>query len=401
MGNQTIKSLGSVHGDKSSPDLESQLVFAAVSIDRSKDNRIYEILEGALDWSKVLQIAIRNGVFPLVYQRMMALTETQIPMEDITRWKSFIQINTQSNLRLTWKLVECIKILMNNGIKCVVLKGPVYALQAYGNLALRHFSDLDILIHPANYSKANEILENSGYTPTLKLDTRQKKYYIRSNNHYSYSLQGDIFEVHWDIAPPGSILLFTPEKLWPNLISIKILDQEIYALSPEDTILYICLHGAKHGWNQLKWIVDLAYLSRSLSEDGWHTLLEHAKQKGLFRQVCLGLSLAIDLVDAELPAQIRDQLRVNRVAQALVAKVKRSLFKLSSTPSPVDDYKFYLRSLERLPDRLHYLFSLIFIPEEADWLMVSLPETIYFMYYIIRPTRLLYKYGKAAFSRIS
>jgi hypothetical protein len=401
MGNHTKKSWGAINGESDPPDLEHKLVFAAVSLDRSKDYRIYEILKGTLNWSLVLQIATQNGVFPLVYQRLLALAEKQIPMEEISRWKALFQVNTQNNLRLTWKLVECVKLLLSGGITCVVLKGPIYALQAYGNIALRNFSDLDILIHPIDFSNANDILEKSGYVPTIELDPRQKKYLFRTNNNCSYTLQGDIVELHWDIAPPGSILLFTPDQLWTNIISINILDQDINTLSLEDTILYICLHGAKHGWNQLKWIVDLANVSRSISEDAWYPLLDHAKQKGLFRQVCLGLLLAIDLVNADVPSEIRDQLNSNLVAQALVAQVKENLFKLSNARSPVDNYNFYMRSLERLQDRLYYLLGLIFKPEEADWLIISLPEKMYFGYYFFRPLRLLYKYGKAAFSTIS
>ncbi len=381
--------------DKYLPDLEHKLVFAALALDRSKDNRIVEILEGALDWSLVLQIALQNGVFPLIHQRIMPLAEKRISLEEITRWKALYQANTQNNLRLAWKLIEYIKLLSNNGIKCVVLKGPIYSIQAYRDLSLRQYSDLDILIHQTDFLKVDKILEQFGYFPTIKMDARQKKFVFRSNNHFLFAFQGDTFEVHWDITPPWSISRFTQKQVWPNIIPIIILDQEIYALSPEDTILFTCLHGAKHAWSQLKWIVDLAYLSQSYNEDEWLSLLEHAKRLGLFRQVCVGLLLAINVVDAKIPIKVRYQLNSNRSAQDLVSQVMDSLSKLTNNRSKINAYKFYWKSLDRWQDRLRYIISLIFIPEDTDWKMISMPENMYSAYYFLRPMRLLYKYVKA------
>ena len=174
-----------------------------------------------------------------------------------------------------------------------------------------------------------------------------------------------------------------------------ILDQEVYSLSPEDTILFTCLHSAKHAWSQLKWIVDLAYLSQSFHEINWLSLLEHAKRLGLFNQVCLGLLLAIKVVDAEIPIKVLDQLNSNRSAQELVSQVMVSLSKLTNNRSQIDDYIFYWKSLDRWQDRLRYIFGLIFVPEEIDWMKISLPEKLYSAYYFLRPMRLLYNFVKA------
>ena len=328
----------------------------------------------------------------------MALAEQHILPDEFFRWKALFHAHTQNNLRLTWKLVECTELLSNNGIECIVLKGPVYAIQAYGDLTLRQFSDLDILIHQVDFPKAYNLLEQSRYDPIFKLNDKQKKFQIWSAIHFSFYRQGDIFEVHWNIDPLRGIHHLAPEEIWQQLNSIHVFDQDFFTLSQENTILYTCIHGAKHGWTQLKWIVDLAFLSQSLSEKNWLVLMEHAKSKGLFRQVCLGLSLAVDTIDLELPLQILDELNRNRGAKQLAYQVKQSLSKRTNQPSPTDGYKFYLMSLERWQDRLHYMFGLIFIPEPNDWLKSSLPENLYFLYYLIRPIRLLIKYGKTAFS---
>jgi hypothetical protein len=382
-----------IQDNKYSPDLEHKLVFTALSLNRLKDNRLIEMLEYPMDWSLVLQIAIQNGVFPLVYQRIMAFVGKQMPLEEIARWKTLYQVNTQNNFRLTWKLIELIKLLINNDVECIVLKGPIYSLQVYGDIALRQFLDLDVLIHQTDFLNVDKILEQHGYVPSIKLDSRQKKFQLRSDNYFLYTFKGDSFEIHWDISHPWSLSLFTQQQVWSNILPITILDQEVYTLSPEDTILYICLHGAKHAWSQLKWVADLAYLSQSYNE--WFPLLEHAKQFGLYRQVCLGLLLAVEVVDTEIPINVLDRVKSNHSARKLASQVLANISKLPNNRSHISDYIFYWKSLDRWQDRIRYIISIIFIPEVPDWKKISLPENMYPAYYFLRPLRLMYKYIKS------
>ena len=383
------------------PTVELELVLATVSLNPSMQHRIFEILGGTLDWSQVLRIALQQGILPLFLKRLMLLVEKQTPPGDLTLWSEAFKANTQSNIRLTWKLVECVELLSTNGIDCIILKGPALAVQAYGDLSLRQFSDLDILIHSIDFPKVYDLLVHNGYAPTFKLEKNQKKYVVWSNNHFSFNRLGDIIEVHWEIAPYENIHPLSSEEMWQNLDSIQIFDTNFSTLSLKNTILYTCLHGAKHGWKQLKWIVDLAYLCRSLSESALLDLLEHAKRKGLFRQVCLGLLLAENLVDTKFPSECLKHISADSYTQLLVSQVKAGLFAISNKPSIIKDYLFYLKSRERWQDRLYYLYALIIIPKQPDWLMISLPENLYFLYCFIRPIRLLYIGGKAAISALN
>ena len=330
----------------------------------------------------------------------MALAEKQIPLEEIKRWKELLKINTQKNLRLTWKLIKCVELLANNGIECVVLKGPIYAMQAYGAVTLRQYADLDILIHQIDFPKTYDLLEQSGYVPAFKLDRKLIKFEIRSGNHFSFIQQGDLLEIHWEIAPLANVHPLSAQQMWQQLISVQVFDKNICTLSPENTIIYTCLHGAIHSWNQLKWIVDLAYLCQSFSEKAWLVLFEHAKHMGLFRQVCIGLLLAENLVDVDLPLSVRQLIKTDRYAHVLASQVKASLFKRSYEPPLFVDFMFYLQTRERWRDRFFYLLTLIFMPKQQDWLLISLPEHLYFLFYIFRPIRILFKVVKKAISTL-
>ena len=58
------------------------------------------------------------------------------------------QANRLRDLELTGELARLLDRFRRDGIAAVPYKGPVLAAQAYGDVALREFVDLDILVHP-------------------------------------------------------------------------------------------------------------------------------------------------------------------------------------------------------------------------------------------------------------
>ena len=295
--------------------------------------------------------------------------------------------------------MECVNILADHGIEHVVLKGPIFAVQAYPNLSLRQFSDLDILIHPKDFPKVYDLLEASGYEPKQKLGRKQIKFQVWSDNQYSFYRQGDTFEIHWDVAPRENIDRWLSEQMWKEKCTVQVLDKRIETLSLENTILFICLHGAKHGWKQLKWIVDLAYYYRLIPENAWTALLDYAKRNGLSRQLSLGLLLAVDLVGLTIPGNIHALITSDPHAQELASKVAASLFRGTLQTSLMSDYLFYGSTRERWKDRFRYFIELIFVPKNPDWNTLLLPECLYCLYYLIRPIRLLYLASKSLFTK--
>lgn len=386
----------SSHNDEYLPVLEQELVLAAISLDQSGDDRLSKLLHSELEWSRLFEITIRHGIFPLFYTRIMPLAEKLIPSDELVRWNHTLNVSTQCNLRLAWKLVPCVDLLSENAVDSLVLKGPAYALQVYGELALRPYTDLDILIRPGEFSRVYDLLSQSGYTPGFTLDDKQRKFLLRTDNHLSFDKQGDMIEVHWGIAPRENIHPLTLDQIWQDLETIQVFEKQIQVPSLENSILYICMHGAKHAWKQLKWIVDLAYFCQSFSEDSMLQLLELAKRRGLKRQVGLGLQLAADLGNLRLTSKVRNLLDTDLNVQLLAHQVKTSIFNENQMLNVLEDYRFYFKTRERWQDRLIYLLDIYFLPKTPDWRLISLPENLYFLYYLIRQVRMLSLGVKAA-----
>ncbi|MEK7856765.1 MAG: nucleotidyltransferase family protein, partial [Acidobacteriota bacterium] len=44
-------------------------------------------------------------------------------------------------------------------------KGPLLALQAYGDISMRRFGDLDVLVKPKHFKAAVDLLSANGFVP--------------------------------------------------------------------------------------------------------------------------------------------------------------------------------------------------------------------------------------------
>jgi hypothetical protein len=60
------------------------------------------------------------------------------------------------------QLLQTLELLRESGIQTVPFKGPALAVQAYGDLSLRQYDDLDLLIHEADVPRAYQLLIANG-----------------------------------------------------------------------------------------------------------------------------------------------------------------------------------------------------------------------------------------------
>jgi len=80
---------------------------------------------------------------------------------------------------------------------------------------------------------------------------------------------------------------------------------EAPALSVEDELVLICIHGAKHFWERLMWIADVAALVSRQTGIDWQRVADSAQAVGAERMLHTGLRLASDLLQARLPDKVQ------------------------------------------------------------------------------------------------
>jgi hypothetical protein len=342
------------------------------------------------DWSYLLQIAIDQGVFQSLYRQVADSCPEVVPPEVLVNWQRLYRAHAQRNLRVSTELIQVLNLLADNGIIAVSYKGPLLAAVAYGDITFRQFVDLDILVSRKDIGRVKNMLFSQGYRLSYSFTTKQERAHLKGAVEYTFShTQRARLDVHWRFAADYLGVGPNPEEAIARRMPVKILEKTVYTLDPEENLLVICLNGALHLWSKLGLINDLALLIKVQAVWDWPGLLKRAKELGMRRQVLLGLSLAQNLLGAPVPREIIREADADPNITALYREVRKNIFVLKEKDlGLITVTAFYLKTRDRFKDKLTHVLVRLAIPTVEDWRWVPLPDSLYWLYYLIRPLRL-------------
>lgn len=394
----------------SSLDQEVSLVLscATTNLERSDIERIQTLLQGAIDWQRLIQIAAYHGVLPLLHQSLtnQAIDQNAIPQTTRQHLQNYCRINGIRSLGFTQELLRLLKVFKAHGIDVIPYKGPVLSVMAYGNVVLRQYRDLDFLIHPEDFSKIEEILVSENYyNRDPDMSRAQRSIYFQSSCEYTFMNQDNTvaLEPHWDILPRRFCISLKPQDLWQHQVSVSLLGTPTSTFSPEEMLLVVCLNGAKDRWKKLKLICDVAQLLHMYPTMDWDRLLERTSILGCRRILFLGLFLANRLLGVALPVSVRHLIVADSVIPTLAEKVCMGLSQAKPANKKGLKSNFSIWDLmlkERLYHRVMYCINLFFKINEGDAALLSLPRPLHFIYYLIRPFRLIKLYSTQVLKKI-
>jgi len=276
------------------------------------------------------------------------------------------------------------------GIRAVPHKGPSLATLAYGDIALRQFADLDFLLAQAEIPSAHAVLLGLGYHAEIQWQNGPDSH--RIPGHYAYtSSEGNVtIELHtpatmryFPRALPLDELLLHPEQ-------IEVGGQRIEILAREDTLPLLCVHGAKHMWDQLSWIADISELVQAPAGLDWERAFGLTSRLGAERMTLLGLSVARRLLDTPLPQEIVGRIARDTSISQFVDEIAQRLFREKrARPNAVRRFWTRVRMGGGAWGGLRYGLRILAMPTEEDWAQCSLPRGLAPLYSVLRPLRFL------------
>jgi len=370
--------------------MEHELVFSTILVGELQGDRMRNLLRHDMNWNTIRHFAIYHHMVPLLYDRLKNLSGEYVPGEALHELMRLYRAIAVQNLRKADHLLHVMSLLSRHGIESLALKGPSLAVQLYGDLSLRQFNDLDILIHEKDFFRTCELLTIEGYRQALPVNPDKKKRLVRSGNDLHFIRQGYSVELHWGVANKMFVSPLGHEEFWQRLEKIYFLDTAVLALPPETLLLFLCHHGANHQWCRLKWIADIVQLIKIYPDLDYFALRDRARSIGFLRSLDLGIMLAERLGRIKLPNIVQQEINADPVLEKLfIQVVKKSLIE-ASVPGGLSGAFFFFRTRENFTDWWVYIWNLVFIPRQMDWIVVDLPDYLYPIYYLIRPIRLLY-----------
>lgn len=374
---------------------QAEFLFAATQ-PHPNSQRIHHLLQNISNLELVIALARTHGVLPLLWSRLGDSFDTDavLPCEYASQLREEYCTNLTQNLAAVSELLALLAAFTQGGIPVLPFKGVVLADSAYGKVGLRPAGDLDLLIYQRDVPRAAKLLKSSGYeliTPVeadgTPLEAGKYEY------HFERPSDGMIVEIRWRLTQSDFRADLGMDWLWPRRQTATLLGTKLPAISPEHTLLLLCLHGSKHEWCRLIWVCDVAQLLVSHPALGWDTVLSDANRFGLSNTLALGLLLSIELTKVSVPKRIEHQLKRNRRICTLAEHMQDNFFD-DARRIPGEKRPYHVQLLG-FGDRARWWWRQRPLnPNQKDRDMLRIPKAFGFLYYLVRPVRLFRDYWR-------
>jgi hypothetical protein len=270
---------------------------------------------------------------------------------------------------------------------------------AYGDITLRQFGDLDILVDEADAYRAGELIAAHHYVADADLAFLKNEALLNvsSDLGFRHSTNNTYIELHWKLFRKKLSITLDGLNLRSNPTIIKIQGKEIKTLQSDLLLVYLCAHGSKHMWERIEWIVDIDRLIRNVETIDWELVWEYAKKMHSVNTLLLGLSLSQTLFHTELPALMKDKIAQHpKIAEletyTLQLLTQNASARQAETSAMFKKFEYHASLYDAFGDKVKYYLSTVFKITPDDVLNVNLPKHLSFLYFLIRPFRIAKKY---------
>lgn len=381
---------------KNSPANEWSFLLAASSPDFSPGvlNRTRILLEQPLDWEEVLRLADRHGTTSLLYQNLMPLR--LVPPSVSPSLRQSYERNIHKALFLTRELIRVLDWLNTRGIEAIPYKGVVLSELYYGDMALRQSGDMDLFVRKQGVLRAKNMVRDLGYTPRVPIPGDAEDDYIATGCEYTFdSAAGkNLLELQWALQPRFCAVDFDMDGLFERAVTAPVAGKNVKTPSPEDLLLVLSLHAAKHVWGRLIWLCDIAQIVKRERLD-WEWIQSQARELGIERILHITLLLTNRFLNVQIPAPIEGTVLANRPALAFAEEIAMAVAAgVSYHEEQVSYFRLMMRLRERRTDRLRFLARLTFTPGPGEWEAIRLPKPLFLLYRIVRLARLAARFAR-------
>jgi hypothetical protein len=354
--------------------------------------RLREQLRGPVNWPFLLKLAEEHCVLGLLATRLRGRGEAPAPPEIFKELRERQRAQALFTLRVTAEMFRLLDRFAAAGVEALVIKGPVLSVRCYGDPGLRHYGDLDLIVRDRDILRSTELMLSLEYEPSVPLAAIQAKK-IPGEYVFRQTSTKLLVEFHTELTFRYHPRPLPLENLFARQARVNIDSHLVPALSPEDELALICIHGAKHFWEQLSYIADVAAFV-TVQELDWARVLAAAEEVGGERMLHLGLRLAADVLGAPLPEKIAELARSDRAIGPLAGRIVQWLPAAGSAPPGIfERAMFRMRTRGGIFSAIAYLFRLSFSPTEEDWVEGAENKRHWLLDALGRPFRLARKYG--------
>jgi hypothetical protein len=204
-------------------------------------------------------------------------------------------------------------------------------------------------------------------------------------------------DLHSSLAPIGRVHPLKTDQIWDELQTATLAGQTIETFSWPHTALHMVYHGDKERWHFLKWVCDFTRIMQRQDVD-WAKVTALARRGRISNHLVFAVWLSGELLGASpkpgLPIPGADPAFVRAGEQ-----VRRSMMQMRLPPD-WDVFAYSFRSMESRRDKARLIASLATTLTPADYAFIRFPRRLRWLYYVVRPFRLMAKTTQFIWRRV-
>jgi len=370
------------------------LACARPRLDAAANATVAEIITAGVDWTELISLALHHGVAPALFTTFAEpSTHSLVPAEIQTALRHYCDTARERNAYLASELRAILSALEGKEIPALPFKGALLAEMLYGDQGQRQPGDLDFLVRLRDVTRACDVLVSRGYrdryASSVAMTPIQDGVYRRYQCEYQFirDRDGAVAEPHWAFAPRMHAVDLDYEAQFSRARKTMFAGAPVSTHAPEDLLLLLCVHGAKHEWERLKWIRDVAAMLERSADLGLDIDLAvaRAREQGCARLLLLGMEVAHRLLGAPLSPNIHEAIGNDRAVSPLADDVTAQLF-MRDRPELNDVWVrgFAFKLHEGAANRARYVARTLLLPRREHIEMVALPAWLAWLYYPLR-----------------
>jgi hypothetical protein len=377
------------------------LLLAASCADAGASDleHIRNLLETPVDWKSVLRLADHHGTLSLLHQnlsRFGGLVPSSALASALASLRERYERNVHRSLFLAGELVRILDCVDRIGAEAIPYKGVVLSEVYYGDMALRQSGDMDLFVRKRDVARIRSAVRDLGYTPRMAVPEDAEANYIASGYEWTFDSPAgrNLLELQWALQPRFYAVDYDMDGLFERAVGVTVAGRRVKTPSPEDLLLVLSVHAAKHAWERLIWLCDIAQILKR-EELNWDLVQARAREFGIERILHVTLLLAKRFLVTHVPEPIEQSLLKDRGAQAFADEIAANVAAgVSYEEEQVSYFRLMMRLRERRVDRLRFLARLTFTPGPGEWEVIRLPRALFPLYRVVRLARLAGRFAR-------
>jgi hypothetical protein len=288
--------------------IEEELLLTAVKLHPSMEemDALNDLLTQVEDWNSVVDLLIAHGSAPLFFKKLPDLANSNVVPVEISAKLQQVYFKTLSRSTLLYESFrQIMEAFAKANIVPIALKGVYLSEWLYKDIALRQFSDLDLLFRPEEASRCLQILVGMGF----KSESSGVSKFIEKHSeiiHYAPMRRNGVsVEVHIRLNGTNEHSNLKLDRFIQQAEPIILNKVAAKALSLYHLFIHLCVHLDKHfvgGQVQMKCFNDIVNLLDKTKETlDWNAFLEECRYHKCEKLVIKYLIMAHYFYNVSLP----------------------------------------------------------------------------------------------------